>query len=301
MLYSVLMKLLNYILITIFSLFLAGCVEYPEQRQTLGYNGAVSLAGDNSICENRLAVAPAGGNVFTGGALNADRISLLSWNSYKGTKEGWLDTFSELSKSCDIITLQEGYATDQLSQTLQSNQFTWDLAAAFKLDDTSAGVLTASKVAPDGLCSFWDVEPILTVPKTSMVTRYKLNGSTESLLLVNIHMVNFTMGTSSFIKQLSKVETFIKEHRGPVILAGDFNTWSSKRLHILNRTVSSLELKPVTFTNENRTKFMGEIVDHIYYRGLELVDAESISVEVSDHNPLLATFSLKASQNRKQG
>ena len=35
---------------------------------------------------------------------------------------------------------------------------------------------------------------------------------------------------------------------------------------------------------------MGKQLDHVYARGLELVDADAIPVKSSDHNPVRVTF-----------
>jgi endonuclease/exonuclease/phosphatase (EEP) superfamily protein YafD len=39
--------------------------------------------------------------------------------------------------------------------------------------------------------------------------------------------------------------------------------------------------------------FFGHQLDHILVRGLDVVDAEAIPVESSDHNPVRATFRLR--------
>jgi len=56
--------------------------------------------------------------------------------------------------------------------------------------------------------------------------------------------------------------------------------------------VEKLALQPVHLQQDNRTKFLGEVVDHIFTRDLIVLHAQSVSLGVSDHNPLLATFAL---------
>lgn len=60
----------------------------------------------------------------------------------------------------------------------------------------------------------------------SLCSYYKINGSKESLLVINTHVVNFatTEAFRTFIGELLQV---IREHQGPLILGGDFNTWES--------------------------------------------------------------------------
>ena len=38
--------------------------------------------------------------------------------------------------------------------------------------------------------------------------------------------------------------------------------------------------------------FLGKQLDHVYARGLDLVDADAIPVKSSDHNPVRVTFRL---------
>lgn len=39
-------------------------------------------------------------------------------------------------------------------------------------------------------------------------------------------------------------------------------------------------------------RFFGHKVDHIFYRGLDLLDSRAVPVTSSDHDPLMATFRL---------
>jgi endonuclease/exonuclease/phosphatase (EEP) superfamily protein YafD len=80
-----------------------------------------------------------------------------------------------------------------------------------------------------------------------------------------------------------------------VILSGDVNTWSDKRMAILRNFSIRLGLKAVPFNEHYRTKVFGRTIDHIYYRDLSVRDATVIKVKSSDHNPLLVSFRLKES------
>jgi endonuclease/exonuclease/phosphatase (EEP) superfamily protein YafD len=293
LLYSPFMKQIIFLITLLFVALFSGCIKISQEYYTLGHNGEASLTTQNPICENNRAIVLPRQYKPVNTELDPAEFTLLNWNSYKGAKEGWVETFSKLSGDRDLVTLQEGYITDELSYSLTQNAFTWDMAAAFSQNNISAGVLTASKVAPEALCSFWDEEPILGIPKTAIITRYKFKDTPQTLLLINIHMINFTMGTESFTKQLSKVQSIITEHDGPVILAGDFNTWSERRQEILVDLTTSLTLQPISYSEDHRTRFMGEVVDHVYTRGLDVLAARAISVNASDHNPILATFTVK--------
>lgn len=256
----------------------------------VGNNGDTALLPVSPLCENRASRELTEQHVKNRKELSPDRFSLLSWNSYKGAKPGWLEQFTSLSLKSDLITLQEGYLNDSLAETLNEKSYSWDIASAFTLDTIPTGVLTASNVKPASICATWDNEPILTLPKTAMITEYRIQNRTETLLLVNVHMVNFTLGTGSFSAQLNKIEQIIQQHSGPVILAGDFNTWSQTRLALLQELTSRTDLRPISFESDFRSRFFGNAVDHIYSRELMVLEAHTLETDSSDHNPLMATF-----------
>lgn len=283
------MKKTTTLLIAIF--FLAGCSATSTDLFTIGFNGGVSESSNVRVCENyQSQVAEKRFMVRPTQELNPMNFTLLNWNSYKGSRGGWLENFHSLSKRADFVTLQEGHITTQLQNSLFTNDFTWDLAAAFYYHNIPTGVLTASKIGPSTLCSFRNNEPILPVPKTVIATRYPVAGSDESLLLINVHMINFTTGLVEYSDQLTNIEDIIANHTGPVILAGDFNTWSEERSALLERVAARQDLAPIVYEEDNRTIFFNHPVDHIYIKGLEQLGSEVILVDTSDHNPILATF-----------
>jgi endonuclease/exonuclease/phosphatase (EEP) superfamily protein YafD len=89
----------------------------------------------------------------------------------------------------------------------------------------------------------------------------------------------------------------LQKHQGPMILSGDFNTWSEARLAIIEELSGRLGLEPADFKTDLATKIFGRVVDHVYYRGLTLEEAEVIEVTSSDHNPLWIRFRLNDQGN----
>ena len=65
-----------------------------------------------------------------------------------------------------------------------------------------------------------------------------------------------------------------------------------KQVDLIDILASSLDLKAVTFSENYRSTIFGHNVDHIYYRGLELIKALSVKLTTSDHNPLIVKFRL---------
>ncbi len=109
--------------------------------------------------------------------------------------------------------------------------------------------------------------------------------------MINVHAINFSFGVDVYQRQLNSLSTHIIDHKGPVILAGDFNAWSRPRVNVLKRFARRLKLKEVIFEKDLRTRAFGKPLDYIFYRGLSLNKAEILITDASDHNPLVATFS----------
>ena len=183
-----------------------------------------------------------------------------------------------------------GILTEILKDRFYLHDFKWNIANAFTYNGVPTGTLTASRIFPEARCSLKTMEPVSGIPKSVLLTRYSLSGTNKKLLLVNLHLVNFTFENSSYQEQLQTVAMALDQREGPYILAGDFNTWNKKRLTILNKFIDQLRVKTVTFADDKRSTFMSNHVDHIYYHGLKLVTSESKVVSTSDHNPMIATF-----------
>lgn len=285
-----------FLLLVFFSLLLAGCLKVPEKHQILGYDRGSGIVNDDSSCR----VLPARGENEPGGTemLDPRRFSLMNWNSYKGKGRRWQDDLERLISGGDIVTLQEGYLTDQLQNELQQQQLFWDIAAAFLFREIPTGVLTASRVEPDFLCSFRVKEPLIGIPKSVLITRYPLAGTDQTLLLANVHMVNLSFDISAYRHQLEQTAAILSQHQGPVILSGDFNSWSEERTALLESITDALHLRAVEFHDDNRALFFGRPVDYVFYRGLVPQATSADEVTTSDHNPMRVTFRLSGEQYR---
>jgi len=224
--------------------------------------------------------------------LNPNSISLLNWNTYKGGKKNWAEDFHQLSQHKDIITLQEARLNKALHSTLDSLKLYWELTTAFLYNEDEVGVLTASNVSPSKLCSIHSHEPVIKLPKTLMVSKYPILGHDKELLVANIHSINFTLGIDKYAEQINVLQDVIKQHQGPVIVAGDFNSWSSSRVEIIKQFEQVLSLKSLQYQNHNRTTVFGYAIDHVFYRGLTPSSIETPKVDSSDHNPIMVNFSV---------
>ena len=168
----------------------------------------------------------------------------------------------------------------------------WSLNAAYYRDKIATGVLTASSVKPYYSCGFLVNEPIIRVPKSALINYFRMQGVEQSLLVINVHGINLTLGTRAYKKQIGMLKKIARLHDGPMLIAGDFNSWSDSRKTIINEILADLSLKSSRLESSNQTRIFGRVVDRVFYRGLEPVFQESIQVTSSDHNPTLMQFRL---------
>jgi len=284
-------KLIFYSIIAA-GLLLAGCIRIPAQDGTSGHYNASGNTDTECFAQESILLrnTPAPGP--QSGALDSRSFRVLNWNSHKGSNRTWQEDLERLSSLSDVIVLQEGYLTEDLQVLLDRKQYSWDIARAYSFNDIYTGVLTASRVKPDILCSFRAPEPLSGIPKTVLITRYPLAGSDEHLVIANIHMINFSLDPAVYRAQLEKTAEVLAKHRGPLIISGDFNSWNRERLRILADITQKLGAKEVVFDRDQRATFMGQRLDHIFYRKLLPLEAVTQKVTTSDHNPMLITFRL---------
>ncbi|MEX0964448.1 MAG: endonuclease/exonuclease/phosphatase family protein [Pseudohongiellaceae bacterium] len=226
-----------------------------------------------------------------GAGIDGDGFTLLNWNIKKGEIENWDADLMSLGGDIDLVLIQE--ATDEMAATrfVQMDGH-WSFSQGYSTNRVVSGVATISAVQPIEQCRLLTVEPWLRTPKATMATRFSIQERDETLLVINTHMVNFTIGHSAFREQLAEVEILLAEHDGPVIFSGDFNTWRPARYQILLQMTARFGLTPITFERDNRARFFGSPVDHVFIAGLSVEEAETIEVETSDHNPMSLRFTL---------
>jgi endonuclease/exonuclease/phosphatase (EEP) superfamily protein YafD len=136
------------------------------------------------------------------------------------------------------------------------------------------------------------IEPWLRSAKATVITEYGMADTDQTLLVANIHALNFTFGLHDFHEQIRRVQSVMTNHSGPILLSGDFNTWHWRRSASVNQITDSLNLEVLSYDEDHRKRFLGQPLDHIYIRGLEVLQATTQDVDSSDHNPMSARFRL---------
>lgn len=227
-------------------------------------------------------------------AIDVDgEVSLLVWNIFKQQRDNWAVELSLLSQKSQLVLLQEASLTSELKQFISESRFTAKSVRAFDAFETSTGVLNLSTSSPQSICAYIDVEPWITLPKSALLAYYRLSNN-RVLAVVNIHAINFTIGTKEYQRQLMQLSQVLIKHQGPMIVAGDFNSWSESRLQQLKSRMSELNLSDVQFTPDYRRRFVlnDMVLDHVFYRGLILKKAEAPLSDASDHNPMSVVFGI---------
>ena len=267
-----------------------GCVNVPVGDQLIEYRDSRIVKTEDVACEKRWLALPPGSKQVA--VLDPSGFSLMTWNVYKAQGEHWSNEFARLSRDQDIVLLQEAYLTLSFRAALEQSRFQWSMVHAFDYNGAESGVLTASKAPASGACLSRVVEPLIRIPKSWLMTRYPLGRSGEELWVANLHGINFTIGTVRFRAQLESMASVLEAHRGPLILAGDFNNWNERRSGILWTIIERLKLISLTLTEDERSLHWGNPVDHVFYRGLEVVEAGALKVSSSDHNPVRVKFNV---------
>lgn len=218
-------------------------------------------------------------------------IEMLLWNVFKCKKKGWQKDFKTLSCDKDLILFQEAIVNSSFDTHFNSStQHQWMMARSFINVKTNieTGVKTGSTVAAKKyyFSASKHKEPISQTKKMLLATVYPLHHSEQSLLVVNSHIINF-VSFAKFRTHLEQVFQTLENHNGPIILAGDFNTWNGKRLKYFNQLAKSFSLVEVEMVRQPRLKHLFQHLDHVYCRGLEVVDARvHTHIHSSDHYPI---------------
>lgn len=269
--------------ITIAITSLTGCAVNGESVDAL----ASDIHTNPLTCSSQLV----GSHRSANGELDSRDIRLVNWNIQKGSDSTWTTDLATYQGSPDLMILQE----------VPLNSNAWDLittdrhhafSPGYRTSKSLTGVMTISATKPLTQCNFVSVEPWIRSAKATVITEYGLTDTDQTLLVANIHALNFTFGIRDFHEQIRRVQSVMTHHAGPILLSGDFNTWHWRRSEVINDMTDSLGLEVLTYDEDHRKRFLGQPLDHIYIRGLEVLQATTREVDSSDHNPMSARFRL---------
>lgn len=226
-------------------------------------------------------------------SLLPSEFGLLCWNVHKQNLGGRFEHFfGELLERCpiDLLALQEVKLNFAIPCVLDS--FHFSLAPNIRFFNHIYGVLNGSRVPEHETSSILSThrESMIQTRKSAIFSTYPLPGG-EMLLLANLHAINFR-STRIYNKEIEAIFEKIGRHRGAMIVTGDFNSWNRARIGFVLKSAGALHLQSIETEHTHLIKsFMNYKLDHIFYRGLQLVESHAVDVQkISDHNALYARF-----------
>ena len=230
-----------------------------------------------------------------------ENFNVVVWNMYKGAMKNWEQDFLFLTRKYDLMITQEmamrGIMKDHF-ETLESFEFS-SATSFYNNGYGRTGVATISKYQSKG--QFFQRsryrEPIIKTPKVVLFNEYDVF-SGEELLIANIHAVNFVTSIE-LSDQLRNVSKVIKEHKGPVIFAGNFNTWTKRKQRKMRSILKAAGLSEAKYPNgDYRLRYMKKTLDYLWYKKLKLKSSIVLKdIKGSDHIPMGHEFELIYSSN----
>ena len=215
-------------------------------------------------------------------------FSLLVWNVHKRS-------FSRLNaclplRQYDLCLFQEARMPARGSD---QPHHPWAMSPNLQRRTRHFGVLTASRFGVKAVHQHLSHrrELRLLTHKSALLTRHPLTDG-RMLCVLNVHLL-LTVRPRTLQRELALLAEPVRAHAGPLIVAGDFNSWSRTRLALLRGWAEALALHwPTPQQAHHVRQHRKHPLDHLLYRGLRLDTLRALDVPCSDHNPLVAHFSL---------
>ena len=239
-------------------------------------------------------------------------FDVLVWNTYKGRKEGFSEKLNSYLEKAELVLLQEftpDVRNDRYTGNDEGYEYSYASTFVFK-GKKKSGVATGSRArAKTQHFVMSDGGYGVVMPKATLITTYRIEGRSETLLVANIHAKNLAI-QAVYEDQINGVLAVISNHKGPVLFAGDFNSWSVERFNFLRNKLSSLGMNDLKFGIDKDIRMKAPIfmsffddynfpLDQVFYRGLKLQNATvSPTDEGSDHGAI--TFKLVVNKSYEQ-
>lgn len=219
-------------------------------------------------------------------------LQVLVWNVYKGQKDGLLNDLAQLSQKMDLMILQESMLNDDFGNTFdQVEGMAWHTALSFYEDNVGTGVATGTRIAASQVDFIRSEarEPFIKTPKMIITANLPIEGNKNSLLVANIHGINF-VSTASFKSHMDQLFERLSTHQGPIVLGGDFNTWNNGRKKYLLKKAEQERLIWLELASDKRKL----VLDHLFVRNINVHQARLLTdYNTSDHLPLYLEMSLE--------
>ena len=230
------------------------------------------------------------------------KLNVLIWNIYKGANKSIKKDYAEISQNKHLVLLQETQLNSKVKATFKGHpRLNYKMATSFKMFGKANGVSTGSLVKSTEVSYVRSQRELgFTTPKIALLTHYPLQNG-EELLVINIHAINF-VNLSPFQNQIDDLLTRAQNHFGPVIFAGDFNTWSDGKFQYLTMIMESFGFDMAHFSNDTRVRApvisrwdsFDNPLDHVFVREAKIQEANVwTQFKGSDHNPITVKIEIK--------
>ncbi len=222
------------------------------------------------------------------------QIILTSWNIWKGAGEEYFrKDFLKIAQHSNLILIQEALLTPVNEKIFTSTAAMQKLFASHagsyaRQDGSVEGVMTLSKVTearPPKRILCEKPEFLLKTFKTALETEYLLKESPQNLKVINLH-ARLLRGPKTAAKDVDYILEQIADHDGPLIVGGDFNTFSEGHLRTISAAMKAHNILRVPIPDDPRIK--RECLDQIFIRGLKATKIKiETSIKSSDHFPVI--------------
>ena len=229
-------------------------------------------------------------------AFAADHIRVAVWNLCKGAGGLLFEhDYRSLLYRSDLLLAQEALLSRRSIRTFGERGFeTLHAASYMRRDGLRDGVMTVSRVRSCDavtrvICKY--PEPIFKTPKAALIKYFPIEGYHERLLVINVHATLVRL-IAAAVEEMEHLVAHIPAHRGPMILAGDFNTFTPAYLRAISGVLKSVGLEYVAIPDDPRPR--SQALDQVFCRGLHVKHVEiDTTVRNSDHFPILLHVGLK--------
>ena len=223
-------------------------------------------------------------------------LRVVCWNFFKAIRRGALGDLAAVSAEADLVLLQEAVLHGGRPHALHlSSGLEWIMAEtlAHARQGITSGPKTGCRAPASGtLClRSLDYEPISGTPKALLLTRYP-TAAGGVMTVINVHAMNF-VPLAKFARQMAQLVELLATQPDPVLVGGDFNTWNPARRRLVFGSMAGAGLARAPVAAPRRWRHLRQQLDHVFSRGLTLVDARPLAhISSSDHIPLRIEFTL---------
>lgn len=221
-------------------------------------------------------------------------LRVTIWNIFKGS--GGEHFYNDLRLLCfesDLLLLQEALLSHRSMDELSLEGFLGVHGCSYeRADKLRDGVMTLARMKPGDspkrvLCKY--PEPVLKTPKAALLTQYRYGPREEDVLsVVNIH-ATLIRTIARAQEELEHLIARLPMGDGPLIFAGDFNTFTPRYFRAVVATLEKIGLRFVPIPGDPRRKL--DHLDQLFVRGIEVLAVEvDTRIHSSDHFPIRATL-----------